>query len=173
MGAALVGCGLAGLIWPAIAWMGTGRPDAYTVTMSSWRRGEAVTPFVPTLERVQWLWGDSLGLVYLALGLALLVLAVAGPWARGLGPELRTWCLGYVLYLFAALDPWTSIYRYLMLLFPLFVLMVGGGWRPGENPRPTWVLVVRTVALAALFVAWQAWWSWELFRFVPPTDDPP
>lgn len=173
MGAALVGCGLAGLIWPAIAWRATGERDAYTLTMSSWRGGERVTPFLPTLERVQWLWGDTLGLVVLAAGLGLLVVAVAGPWARGLGVELRTWCLGYVLYLFAALDPWTSIYRYLMLLFPIFVLMVGGGWRPGERPVPTWVLVVRTVALAALFVAWQVWWGWELFRFVPPRDDPP
>jgi MFS family permease len=173
MAAALVGCGLAGLIWPALAWNGTGVPDAYTVTMSAWRGGEDVVAFQPTLERVQWLWGDLTGLLVLALGLGLLVLAVLGPWARGLGPELRTWCLGYTLYLFAALDPWTSIYRYLMLLFPLFVLMVGGGWARSERWQPTWLLVVRTLLLALVLVGWQVWWSWELFRFVPPRDDPP
>ncbi|GAA5158630.1 hypothetical protein [Ornithinimicrobium tianjinense] len=173
MAAALVGCGLAGLIWPTVAWRATGVRDAYTVTMSAWRGGEKVTPFLPTLERVQWLWGDLTGLLVLALGLALLLLAVLGPWARGLGVELRTWCLGYVLYLFAALDPWTSLYRYLMLLFPLFVLLVGGGWPRSERWQPTWLLVVRTVAIAAVFVGWQVWWSWELFRFVPPSDDPP
>jgi hypothetical protein len=173
MAAALVGCGLAGLIWPGLVWRGTGVRDGYTVTMSAWRRGEEVTPFLPTLERVQWLWGDLAGLLVLALGLGLLVLAVLGPWARGLGVELRTWCLGYVLYLFAALDPWTSIYRYLMLLFPLFVLMVGGGWARPQRWQPAWLLLLRTVLVAGLFVGWQVWWSWELFRFVPPRDDPP
>lgn len=173
---ALVGCGLAGLVWPTIAWLGTGLPDAYTTTMSSWRGGEKVTPFVPTIERVQWLFGDVTGPVLLAAGLLALVAAVAGPWARGLGPELRTWCLGYVLYLFAALDPWTSIYRYLVLLFPLFVLLVGGGWERSDaraDRQPRWLLVVRTVVIAVLFLGWQVWWAWELFVFVPPRDNPP
>lgn len=176
MAGSLLGCGLAGLVWPTIAWLRTGVPGAYTQTMSAWRSGEPVTPFRPTLERVQWLFGDTAGLVLLAAGLLLLVVAVAGPWARGLGPELRTWCLGYVLYLFAALDPWTSIYRYLMLLFPLFVVMIGGGW-DRDDPRaagsPRWLLVVRTAALAVVFLGWQVWWGWELFMFVPPRDNPP
>jgi hypothetical protein len=176
MASALVGCGLAGLVWPTVAWLRTGVPDAYTVTMSAWRRGEEVTPFLPTIERVQWLFGPFLGLLLLAAGLGLLVLAVLGPWARGLGVELRTWCLGYVFYLFAALDPWTSIYRYLMLIFPLFVLMVGGGWARGERPggeQPRWLLVVRTAVLGLVLLGWQVWWAWELFMFVPPRDDPP
>ncbi|AXH98205.1 hypothetical protein DV701_17335 [Ornithinimicrobium avium] len=176
MAASLAACGLAGLVWPTIAWLRTGVPDAYTQTMSAWRRGEPVTPFWPTIDRVQWLFGDTAGLVVLATGLLLLVVAVAGPWARGLGPELRTWCLGYVLYLFAALDPWTSIYRYLMLLFPLFVVMVGGGWSR-DDPRagrvPRWLMVVRTAAITVLFLGWQVWWGWELFMFVPPQDNPP
>lgn len=174
--AALAGCGLAGLIWPAIAWWRTGVPDAYTVTMSSWRGGEQVTPFLPSIERAQWLWGDLTGLVVLAAGIGLLLLAVLGPWAAALGPALRTWCLGYALYLFAALDPWTSLYRYLMLLFPLYVVMVGGGWRPGTRPggdQPRWLLVTRTVVIAGLMLAWQVWWSWYLFMFVPPSDYPP
>lgn len=176
MVASLAGCGLAGLVWPAIAWWRTGVPDAYTVTMSAWRGGEAVRPFLPSIERAQWLWGDVTGLLVLAVALVLLVGAVAGPWAAGLGTAMRTWCLGYVLYLFAALDPWTSIYRYLMLLFPLYVLMVGGGWRPGARPggeQPGWLLTTRIVALAGLMLAWQVWWSWYLFMFVPPSDYPP
>lgn len=174
--AALAGCGLAGLVWPAIAAWRTGVPDAYTVTMSAWRGGEQVTPFLPSVARAQSLWGDTLGLLVLAGGLGLLALAVLGPWAARLGVAMRTWCLGYALYLFAALDPWTSLYRYLMLLFPLYVLMVGGGWPPGARrggDQPTWLLVVRTVVLAALMVAWQVWWTWYLFRFVPPSDYPP
>ena len=172
--AALAGCGAAGLIWPAIAWFGTGVPDAYTVTMSAWRAGEEVMPFLPSIERAQLLWGDLGGLLVLVCGLGLLVLAVLGPWAAGLGLALRTWCLGYALYLFAALDPWTSLYRYLMLLFPIFVVLAGAGWSaPDHSRQPRWLLVTRTTVLALLMIAWQVWWGWYLFRFVPPSDYPP
>lgn len=178
MAASLLGCGLAGLVWPTIAWLRTGVPDAYTLTMSSWRHGEPVTPFIPTIERAQWLWGDTRGLIIVAVILVVYVLIVLGPWARGLGVELRTWCLGYVLYLFAALDPWTSLYRYLILLFPLFVIFIGGAWRaPGwarsGGPQPRWLLVTRSITFTGLFLAWQVWWGWYLFQFVPPSDYPP
>lgn len=171
---ALAGCGASGLIWPALVWVGTGVPDGYTVTMSAWRQGEAVTPFLPTIDMVQFLFGDFRGLVYLVGFFVILAVMVLGPWARGLGPVLRTWTLAYPFYLAAALDPWTSIYRYLIILFPAFVVLIGGGW-PRDDPRstPTWLLVLRTVVIAALFLAWQVWWSWELFRFEPPRDNPP
>ncbi len=173
--AALVGCGLSGLLWPAISWVGTKRSDAYPVTMSAWRQGEPVTPFTPAIEVVQYLFGDTTGPVLLAMAVALLLLAVLGPWAAGLGAELRAWCLGYPLYLFAALDPWTSTYRYLLLLFPLFVVFIGGGWPADRSAttRPRWLLVVRTLTVVALFLGWQVWWTWELFMFVPPRDNPP
>lgn len=171
---ALAGCGASGLIWPALVWAGTGVPDGYTVTMSAWRKGEAVTPFLPTIDMVQFLFGDFRGLVYLVGFFVILAVMVLGPWARGLGPVLRTWTLAYPFYLAAALDPWTSIYRYLIILFPAFVVLIGGGW-PRDDPRstPTWLLVLRTVVIVALFLAWQVWWSWELFRFEPPRDNPP
>lgn len=171
----LVACGLSGLIWPVIAWSGTTRLDAYPVTMSAWRGGDPVFPFVPTIEVTQFLFGDLWGPLLLVGMAAVLLLLVLGPWAAGLGAELRTWSLGYPFYLAAALDPWTSIYRYLLPLFPLFVVLVGGGWALGsrDGAQPGWLLTVRTLVLAALFVGWQVWWSWELFRFEPPSDYPP
>jgi len=169
---ALAGCGLSGLVWPAVVWWGTGEPDGYTSTMSAWRSGEPVQPFAPTLDMTRYLFGDAGP--WLLLGAAVLLLvAVAGPWAYGLGPELRVWCLAYPFYLAAALDPWTSIYRYLIVLFPLFTLMVGGGWEPGRDNRPRWLLPLRTGVIALLVIGWQVWWSWELFRFEPPSDNPP
>ncbi|MGI8947859.1 MAG: hypothetical protein ACR2FV_07785 [Ornithinimicrobium sp.] len=174
--ATLVSCGVSGLIWPVAVWWSTGRRDGYPVTMSAWRGGEPITAFVPTFEVSQLLLGEVAGpTALLALALLLLVV-VLGPWAAGLGVELRTWCLAYPIYLAAALDPWTSIYRYLLPLFPLLVLLMGGG-RPGWGARaagsPGWLLVVRTLTIAVLFVGWQVWWSWELFRFEPPSDYPP
>jgi hypothetical protein len=174
MVAALASCGISGLIWPALVWAGTGQPDGYTVTMSAWRGGDEVAPFTPTLEMVQFLFGDFRGLLYLVGFFVLLGVMMLGPWARGLGPVLQTWSLGYPFYLAAALDPWTSIYRYLILLFPAFVVLIGGGWPKGDrDSRPTWLLVLRTVVIAALLLGWQVWWSWELFRFEPPRDNPP
>lgn len=173
---ALAGCGISGLLWPAIVWWRTGERDGYTRTMSAWRGGEPVTPFTPTIDQVQRMFGEWRGLFFLALVIVALAVAVLGPWARGLGAEMRTWSLAYPFYLIAALDPWTSIYRYLLPLFPVFVLMVGGGWRPEERDggeQPRWLLVTRTVIICALCVGWQVWWSWELFRFVPPSDNPP
>lgn len=169
----LVACGLSGLIWPAIVAWRTGSATAYTDTMSTWRGGEQVTPFVPLLRNTEYLWGED-NVRWLALGTLLLLVSVLGPWARGLGPAVRTWLLGYPLYLAAALDPWTSIYRYLLLLFPLLLIWVGGAWAPGDVRRPPrWLVVTGTLVLLALSLGWQVWWLWELFRFEPPTDNPP
>lgn len=174
--AALAGCGVSGLLWPAIVWAGTGQLDGYPQTMSAWRSGREIAPFQPAVQISQWLFGDRLGPALLLLVCVLLVVAVLGPWARALGPELRAWSLAYPLYLVAMTNPWTSTYRYLIVLFPVFVLLIGGGWRAGERrggDQPQWLLVVRTLVFVGLFLAWQVWWSWELLRFVPPSDDPP
>ncbi|MGB7447696.1 MAG: hypothetical protein WA892_01075, partial [Ornithinimicrobium sp.] len=175
MVAAVVACGVSGLLWPALAWIGTGRADAYPSTMAAWRAGEPVIPFVPTLEVARLVLGDTRGPWLLAAGAILLLLAILGPWAAALGVELRAWSLAYPLYLAAALDPWTSIYRYLLLLFPVFVVAVGAGWSTGADrgPQASWLLVVRTLVLTGLFLGWQVWWTWELFMFVPPRDNPP
>src|SRR5699024_4915469 len=68
----LVGCGRSGLIWPFLVWRGTGVPDGYTLTMSAWRNGEPVTPFLRTLEMVKWQFGDPRGL-WLLLGFFVLL----------------------------------------------------------------------------------------------------
>ncbi len=174
--AALAGCGLSGLMWPAIAWWATGSPSAYTDTMTTWRADASIVPFEPLWEVVRLLFGPTWGPVWLLVVAALLLVTVLGPWARALGPELRAWSLAYPFYLAAALDPWTSIYRYLLPLFPVFVVLVGGGWRPGQRPgapQPAWQLWLRTGVVVVLFLGWQVWWVWELLRFVPPTDNPP
>ena len=101
------------------------------------------------------------------IGLGVLILAaVIGPWARPLGPELRTWTLAYAAYLAAVLEPWTSIFRYALLLFPLALL----GLSPVRRPR----LRASIVALVIVtFMIGQIVWVFWLLKFVPPTDLPP
>ena len=93
--AALLGCAVAGLLWPAIAWLGTGEPGAYFSTMGAWSSGGRVRFFLPWIDMSQWLYGD-LGIVVLAALLVAIVASMAGPWAGRLDPVLRVWpCLLY------------------------------------------------------------------------------
>lgn len=169
---ALVACGVSGLMWPAIAWRRTGESAAYTDTMGTWRSGGEVKPFEPWLRNLETAMG-GFGNIFLVLAVVGLLIAMLGPWARGLGPEMRTWVLGYALYLGAVLDPWTSTYRYLLFMFPLAVVLIGGGWsREDERSKAYRFGGLRTVVFVLLGLGWQIWWGWELLRFIPPADNP-
>lgn len=172
MAAALVGCGVAGLLWPAIAWWRTGVRSAYTDTMATWRGSGTVEPFTPWLGMSKYTFGETWGPVLLVAVPLLIVAMVAGPWARGLGADLRTWTLAYPAYLAAVLDPFTSIFRYLIPLFPLLVVVLGAGW--ADRRGNTWKrLLWRFVPLIVLCVVGQYYWTDILWRFVPPSDYPP
>ena len=166
---ALAGCGVSGLMWPVIAGWATGTPTAYTDTMATWRGAGKIVPVKPWWDMAHYLAGDVWGPIWLAVIAVVLLAMVLGPWARGLGPELRVWTLAYAGYLVAVLDPWTSIYRYLLPMFPLAVVAVGGGWVDRREHLLRW----RAGLLVLLGLAGQVWWVWELLRFVPPTDNPP
>ncbi len=86
-----------------------------------------------------------------------------------LGSELRTWTLAYTGYLILVDAPSTSLFRHLLPLFPLTVVLIGGGWRD----RPARWMEWRTGFLILVGLAGQVWWVWALLRFVPPTDWPP
>ena len=130
---ALVASGVGAVAWPLIAWQETGVRDAYTDTMAAWRVGNVITPFKPWLGMSQWAFRDfDGGAVYGPVALAALattiVVLTCGPWATRLGTELRVWCLAYPAYLAVVLDPFTSIFRYALPLFPLIAVVLGGGW---------------------------------------------
>ncbi len=172
MAAALVGCAVAGFLWPAIVWWGTGVSSAYGDTMASWRTYPSVELFTPWPDKARYFFGDTWGPIWLVLIPIVIIAMVAGPWAANLGAALRTWTLGYPLYLAAVLDPFTSIFRYLIPLFPLLIVLLGAGW--ADRRGNTWRrLLLRAVPLLVLFVIGQYWWTDELWRFVPPSDYPP
>lgn len=166
--AALLGCAVAGLLWPALAWRGTGEPGAYFSTMGAWSSGGRVRFFLPWLDMSKWLYGD-LGIVVLAALLVAIVAAMAGPWAARLDPVLRVWPVAYALYVMAAQGPGTSTPRYLLPMFPYLVVLLGLGWVEGRRPRwlPTWL---RFEVLALAFLWWQWKWISVLWLFTPPSD---
>ncbi len=162
----LVSAASAGL-WPFIAWRLTGVRSAYSLTASTWRSAGKVEYFHPWWFIATYLIHNQVYAAGALIGLGVLILAaVLGPWARPLGPELRTWTLAYAAYLAAVLEPWTSIFRYALLLFPLALL----GLSPVRRPR----LRASIVALVIVtFMIGQIVWVFWLLKFVPPTDLPP
>jgi hypothetical protein len=159
-------------LWPAIAWHFTGVRSAYTDTMGTWRTSGHVEYFHAWWFIATYLEHDKLraaaGLVAIAV---VLVAAALGPWARPLGPELRAWCLAYPAYLAAVLEPWTSVFRYVLLLFPLGMIGLGGRRPPDARAHPLRVAVLGVIV--AVFLVGQVVWVYWLLKFVPPTDYPP
>ena len=116
----------------------------------------------------EYAFGDTWGPVMLVVVPLVVVAMVAGPWARNLGADLRTWTLAYPAYLAAVLDPFTSIFRYLIPLFPLLVVVLGAGLgRPSRQHVEAAAVAVRP-ARSCSFVVGQYYWTDILWRVRPP-----
>lgn len=162
---ALVALGLvtaaSSVAWPLYVGWATGEPDAYTRVQGAWHGG-SLGWLTPWWDMSQYLLGDWVGPVALVLlvgGFAALLLGRAG---RSLGVEMATWCGAYAAYLLVVLQPFTSVFRYLLLLFPLALLVA-------RTVRTRAHLLTWLLALVSLQVVWVVW----LWRFTPPSDLPP
>jgi hypothetical protein len=150
-----------GLAWPWVCSLVTGVDQAYFRTQEAWRGGGEVVPFVPWVDVSRWLF-DGAGPWVLALVLLATAALVLNPVAARLGPEMHAWSGAYLAYLVAAIQPGTSIVRFLVLAFPLAAVTVG--WTRSR----AWL-----AAVVVAFVAGQVWWVWSLWRLVPPSGWPP
>lgn len=103
--------------WPGIAWLVTGRRDAYLSSMAAWRDDGRVRWFRPWWEALNGSWSAALVLLILAALLLAPVLTVR----RGLSPDLAMWQVAMVGYLVAVQDPSTSLIRYVLPMFATFV----------------------------------------------------
>lgn len=158
----LMACAVSAFLWPAIVGAATGVSDAYTSVQGSWRGGGEVQFFTPWWNNFHYFFGDWAPVWLVGIG-ALVVASIAGPWAKAMGPVLRTWAAAYSLYLVAVTDVWTSTYRFLIFLFPLAIVWIGAGW----TDRSRRVLMrTRTAGLVILGLGWQIWWCWTLV-YVP------
>jgi hypothetical protein len=162
---AVVGVGLlaaaSSILWPAMVGLVVGESDAYQRTQAAWRSGGVVQPFHQALGIVHLLWGDR-GPLYLTIGGLVYAAVVLAPWGRRVGPEMQAWCLAYPLYLLTVTEPWTSTFRYLLMLFPLGAVIARAlRWR------------VLVAALCVVGLWWQVHWVYDLLLFHPPTDFPP
>ena len=105
-------------LWPAVAALVTGDPNAYIRTMSAWKAYDSSVPVVGWLLAFRGAFG-VVGLLMCAIAATIVMCLVLRPAARAWGIEVRTWAWAYPAYLFTATAPGPSIIRYLLLAFPL------------------------------------------------------
>lgn len=162
----IVGTGLlaaaAGLVWPVITGLATGRADAYLQTELAWRRAwlgdhGGFVPFDGSV-RAAALWFEIWGLPAW-LGPVALVAVVVGAGAllivdrrvRRLGVPIRLWSASYLLYLLAVFFPQSSTFRLLVPLSPL--------WGAAAVARSLWW----RVSMLLLGAAAQWWWVYNMY----------
>ena len=152
---------VAGVAWPLVVAAATGELGVYAEIQAAWRGGDTrwLTPWWTASQRALGPWLGPVVLVLLAGGT---VWALVGRRVRGLPPELSAWCLAYLGYLLVVVEPYTSVFRFLLLAFPL-ALLVARVVR-GRAHLLAWVVA---------FVALQVVWVLELWHFTPPSDLPP
>jgi hypothetical protein len=105
--------------------------------------------FTNAYEHIGWI-----GVVGLALLSVLLIAVALSPLTRTWGVELRTWFAIYPIYLLFVAGVHTGILRYLLLAFPLALLMVGSPPPEAIPRRRATVAVVVCLVSLALHIPW-------------------
>ncbi|WP_424923744.1 hypothetical protein [Arthrobacter woluwensis] len=149
----VVACAAA-LTWPALAWLKTGDPQAYTRTETVWR-GTDLVPFKPWWDMAVGLLGPGLGPVALLAFVSVFAWALLkAPAVRAIGVELRLWCACYFGYLLAFLHPQTSTFRMLLPLFPLALATAF----VSRSRAYRWTVVLMFSLLQIVWIVWL--WAW-------------
>ena len=168
----LVITGLSGIAWPIVAGVVSGIPTAFFDVQAAWGQKPASGPFVLWLE---WAW-DARGMAGVAVLVALcgtyisLILGRHGQW---IPVEVRAWAVAYPLYLFAVVRPITSMWRFLLLDFPIAALLASVAMRTstGESIVPHWRR--RVVVLLIPVVGGLVWWTCALLTYTAWGSRPP
>jgi hypothetical protein len=119
--------------------------------------------FTNALEHIGWI-----GVVGLALLVVLFVVVAVSGLTRTWGAEVRTWFAIYPIFLLFVAGVHAGMFRYLMLAFPLGLLLIGSP-APGTIPRRRAALVV-TVAVISLGL--QALWVRHALVVTPDAGQP-
>ncbi|HET6969136.1 MAG TPA: hypothetical protein VFI44_12685 [Ornithinibacter sp.] len=158
--------------WPVVAGLVTGVPTAFFDVQAAWGQRPDKGPFVLWVE---WAWHGKgvAGVVVLVALVATYVALVLGRHGRWISIEARAWALAYPLYLFAVVRPITSMWRFLLLDFPIAALVASVAMRTanGQSVVPHWrrrVGVVLLVVVGGLF-----WWTCAFLVYTPWGSFPP
>ena len=135
------------LLWTKITSVITNGADGIGARRGSVSNAVAVGRFgwfTNAFEHIGWI-----GVAGLALLVVLLVVVSVSRFTRTWGTEVRTWFAIYPIFLLFAAGVHTGMFRYLLLAFPLGMLLVGSP-EPGKIPhkRAALVVIVSVISLA-------------------------
>lgn len=160
--------GVSGFLWFIIAWLVTGRFDAYLVTELAWRRGytgsDHLQLFHSWFVSADFWFGTGTGslLVWALFGFAVWLMFT--PSVKALGLELRAFSGAYLLYLAMVFFPQSSTIR---ILFPAFGFLVALAAKTSSS-KP-----ITRYALIAIALILQLGWLLTCWRYSPPDYSPP
>jgi hypothetical protein len=157
---------VSGFAWIGVVGWATGVPDAYLQTQEAWRGERTTAPFAGWAYVPQFWFGSAAPWVVLAAA-AFVAVCLLAPATWRLGRELHAWSAAYLLYLAAAVEPGSSLARFLVLAFPLAAATAG------VVARPRWARWAWTGAVVAVMLVLQVVWVWQIWRLVPPSGWPP
>jgi hypothetical protein len=158
--------------WPVVVGAASGLPMAFFDVQAAWGQRPESGPFVLWLA---WAWdAHGLAAVVILVGLVATYIAlVLGRHGRWLAIELRVWALAYPLYLLAVVRPITSMWRFLLLDFPLAALVASVAMRTSSGARVVAHWRRRVAVVAVVLVGGMFWFSCTLLTFVPWAASPP
>jgi len=168
----LAATAVSAVAWPVLVGVASGLPTAFFDVQAAWGQQPDKGPFVLW---VAWAW-DERGFFGLAVLLALVgtyVALVLGRHGRWLAIELRAWALAYPLYLMAVVRPITSMWRFLLLDFPIAALVASVAMRTstGASVVSHWRRRVAVVVVALVLGVF--WFTAALLTFTPWDAAPP
>ncbi len=160
------------IAWPVVVGVASGLPTAFFDVQAAWGQKPASGPFVLWLA---WAWAAHglVGVTVLVGLVATYIALILGRHGRWLAIELRVWALAYPIYLLAVVRPITSMWRFVLLDFPIAALVASVAMRTstGERVVPHWrrrVAVVALVLLGGMF-----WFTCTLLTYTPWAAAPP
>lgn len=164
--------GISGVAWPVTVGYLSGLPDAFFRVQAAWGQRPDQGPFVLWFS---WAW-EQRGLLAVVVMVALvatylaLVIGRHGAW---IPLEVRMWALMYPLYLFAVVRPITSMWRFLLLDFPLAALVASVTMRTSTGGRVVRHWRRRALVVLGVLVVGVLAWSCGLLPYVPWHVTPP
>lgn len=171
-GLMLVVTGLSGIAWPVIVGVVSGIPTAFFDVQEAWGQKPASGPFVLWLR---WAW-DARGLagVLVLVGLCgTYITLILGRHGRWIPVEVRAWAVAYPLYLFAVVRPITSMWRFLLLDFPIAALLASVAMRTSTGERIVAHWRRRVAVLLVPIIGGLLWWTCALLTYTPWESRPP
>lgn len=172
IGVMVLATGISGVAWPATVGYLSGLPDAFFQVQAAWGQRPDEGPFVLWFS-----WANEEGGLFAVVVMVALVgtylALVLGRHGAWIPLEARMWALAYPLYLFAVVRPITSMWRFLLLDFPIAALLASVTMRTSTGGRVVrhWrrrVAIVVLVLVGGVFA-----WSCGLLPFVPWHVTPP